>query len=283
MSIAVALPEASTTNTHGVAPQQWHALLALVRQGLRDNRRAPLTWGGSLGAMCALMAALWPSIEDSAAKLVDSYPSGLKEAFGISQLDSVEAYLNAEMMSLMLPLALGFFVVRCVTAATAGAEDRGHLDTLLALPLSRTALVASSFVVTGLVLAAVLGVTWVLTWLTAAIIGAGLSATALAAGLVSVWPLAMVFAGVAALAAGVVHRPAAVTAIGAGTMVATYLLDVAGKLAGAIEPLRALSPFRWYGSAIQDGLDLTHMAGLTVVAIALAAAGAQLFERRDVL
>ena len=66
-------------------------------------------------------------------------------------------------------------------------------------------------------------------------------------------------------------------------MAATYLLDVAGKLAGAIEPLRAASPFRWYGAAIQDGLDLTHMAGLTLVAIALAAAGAQLFERRDVL
>ncbi len=86
-----------------------------------------------------------------------------------------------------------------------------------------------------------------------------------------------------ALAAGLVHRPGTVTAIGAGTMVATYLLDVAGKLAGAIEPLRAASPFRRYGAAIQDGLDVTHMAGLTIVAIALAAAGAQLLERRDVL
>jgi ABC-2 type transport system permease protein len=202
---------------------------------------------------------------------------------GVSQLDSVEAFLNAEMMSLMLPLALGFFAVRCVTRATAGAEDRGYLDTLLALPLSRRALVVSSFAVTGLVLAAVLAVTWLLTWVGGTIVGAGLSASSLAAGLAGAWPLAMVFAGVAAFAVGVVHRPATVTAIGAGTMVATYLLDVAGKLAGAIEPLRAASPFRWYGTAIQDGLDVTHMAGLTIVAVALAAAGAQLFERRDVL
>ncbi|MEY2512778.1 MAG: beta-exotoxin transport system permease protein [bacterium] len=282
MSIAVARPQDGRTTTR-VAPQQWHALLALVRQGLRDNRRAPLQWGGSLGVSCALIVALWPSIKDTTAKLVESYPAGLKEAMGITQLDSVEAFLNAEMLSLMLPLALGFFAVRCATRATAGAEDRGHLDTLLALPLSRRALVGSSFIVTGLVLAAILAVTWALTWVTGTLVGAGISSSALTAGLAGVWPPAMVFAGVAALAAGVVHRPGTVTAIGAGTMVATYLLDVAGKLAGAIEPLRALSPFRWYGSAIQDGLDVTHMTGLTVVAIALAAAGAQLFERRDVL
>jgi ABC-2 type transport system permease protein len=281
MSLAVESPAPSTTTSR--APRRAHAFVALVRQGLRDNRRTPLTWGGSLGAMTALMTALWPSIEKSAAKLVDSYPAGIKEAFGISQLDSVEAYVDAEMLSLVIPLALAFFAVRCATRATVGAEDRGHLDTLLALPLSRRTLVGASFAVTGVVLLEILAVIWSLTWITATVVGAGMSGSALAAGLANVWPLAMLFAGLAALAAGVVHRPATVTAIAAGAVVATYVLDVAGKLAGAIEPLRALSPFRWYGSAIQHGLDVSHVAGLTLVAVVLAAAGAQLFERRDVL
>ncbi|MDX6681797.1 MAG: beta-exotoxin transport system permease protein [Solirubrobacteraceae bacterium] len=279
MSTAVHATSASARH----APRRAHAFVALVRQGLRDNRRAPLTWGGSLGAMTALMTALWPSIEGSAAKLVDSYPAGLKEAFGISQLDSVEAYVDAEMLSLMIPLALGFFAVRCAVRATVGAEDRGHLDTLLALPLSRRTLVGASFAVTGLVLLSILTVIWALTWITGTVVGAGMSASALAAGLVNVWPLTMLFAGVATLAAGIVHRPATVTAIAAGALAATYVLDVAGKLAGAIEPLRALSPFRWYGSAIQHGLDVSHVVALTLVAVVLAAAGAQLFERRDVL
>ncbi|MEA2137923.1 MAG: beta-exotoxin transport system permease protein [Solirubrobacteraceae bacterium] len=279
--MSTAVHATSATARH--APRRAHSFVALVRQGLRDNRRAPLTWGGSLGAMTALMTALWPSIEGSAAKLVDSYPAGLKEAFGISQLDSVEAYVDAEMLSLMIPLALGFFAVRCAVRATVGAEDRGHLDTLLALPLSRRTLVGASFAVTGLVLLSILTVIWALTWITGTVVGAGMSASALAAGLVNVWPLTMLFAGVATLAAGIVHRPATVTAIAAGALAATYVLDVAGKLAGAIEPLRALSPFRWYGSAIQHGLDVSHVVALTLVAVVLAAAGAQLFERRDVL
>lgn len=263
------------------APRGWRVLAALVRRGLRDNRRAPLTWGGALGGMTALMAAIWPSIEDSTAKLVESYPSSLKEAFGIQQLDSIEKYVDAEMLSLIVPLALAFFAVRCATRATVGAEDRGHLDTLLSLPVSRRALVGGGFAVTGIVLGAILGVVWALTWLAGTLVGGGISGDTLAAGLVNVWPLAMLFGGLAAFATGFSHRPSTVTAIAAGAVVAMYVLDLVGKLSDPVEPLRALSAFRYYGSAIQDGLNAGHMIGLTAVALALTAAGAWLFERRD--
>jgi hypothetical protein len=48
-------------------------------------------------------------------------------------------------------------------------------------------------------------------------------------------------------------------------------------------PLRLLSAFRSYGSAVQDGLDASHMIVLMLVALGLIAAGAWLFERRDLL
>jgi ABC-2 type transport system permease protein len=145
--------------------------------------------------MGALMAAMWPSIHNSIAQLIQNYPKGLKQAFGIEQLDTVEKYIDAEMLSLIVPLALAFFAVRCVTRHTVGAEERGHLDTLLALPLSRRVLVASSFLVTGLVLGAILTVMFALTWAVGTIVGAGISAGTLAAGVANVWPLAMPFAG----------------------------------------------------------------------------------------
>jgi ABC-2 type transport system permease protein len=262
-------------------PSSWRRLLALVRRGLRDNRRAPLTWGGPLGAMTALMAAIWPSIEDSMAKLVEGYPSGLKDVFGIQTLDTIEKYIDVEMLSLVVPLALAFFAVRCATRATVTAEDRGYLDTLLSAPVSRRALAAASFAVTGLVLAAILAVIWTLTWIAGVTVGGGISATKLAAGLVNVWPLAMMFAGLATLATGFSRRPATVTAVATGTLVAMYVIDVVGKLAAPVESLRTVSAFRYYGSAIQNGLDASHMIGLTLVAVALTAIGALLFERRD--
>jgi ABC-2 type transport system permease protein len=264
------------------APSSWRSVLALVRQGVRDNRRAPLTWGGGLGLMTALMAAIWPSLEATMSKLVDGYPAGLKDVFGIQQRDTIEKYIDVEMLSIVVPLALAFFAMRCAIRATVVAEDRGYLDTLLSAPVSRRALVGASFVVTGLVLAAILAVVWALTWIAGATVGGGISAGALAAGLVNVWPLAMCFAGLAAFAGGFSRRPATVTAFAAGALVAMYVLDVAGKLAPSVDGLRTVSAFRYYGSAIQNGLDASNMIGLTLVAIALAAIGAQMFERRDV-
>ena len=122
------------------APSAAASLLAIVRRGLRDHRRAPLTWGGSLGAMCALMAAIWPSIEGSINDALESYPEALKDAFNIRQLTTVEQYIDAEMLSLIVPLAVAVLAVRIVTRAIAGAEEQRHLDTLLAAPVSRRTL-----------------------------------------------------------------------------------------------------------------------------------------------
>jgi ABC-2 type transport system permease protein len=279
--VSTTLPAGDRAAPARAAPNGRRVLVALVRRGLRDNRRAPLTWGGALGGMTALMAAIWPSIEDSTTKLVVSYPSSLKEAFGIQRLDSIEKYVDAEMLSLIVPLTLAFFAVRCATRATVGGEDRGYLDTLLSLPVSRRALVGGSFIVTAIVLGAILAVVWGMTWVAGTLVGGGISGDTLAAGLVNVWPLAMLSGGIAVFAAGFSHRPSTVTAIGAGAVVAMYVVDLVGKLADPVEPLRTLSAFRYYGSAIQDGLNAGHMIGLTIVALALAATGSWLFERRD--
>jgi len=281
MSTQVASPR-NAAPAHALPPSAGRSLAAVVRRGLRDQRRAPLTWGGGLGAMGALMAAIWPSIEGQMQNLMQSYPESLKTAFGITELNSVERYVDAEMLSLIVPLAVAFFAVRCVTNALVGAEERGHLDTLLTLPLSRRVLVAGTFVVTGISAAAILAVIWALTWVTGTIAGTGISATTLGSGVVNVWPLAMVFAGLAVLASGVVHRPATVTAIATGTLLGMYVIDLVGKLSDAVEPFRVISAFRYYGSAIQNGLDLSHVAGLTIAALIAATAGALLFERRDV-
>ncbi len=258
-------------------------LVAVIRRGLRDNRGAPLTWGGPLGAMSALMAAIWPSIEGTIDQAMDNYPQALKDAFNIHALTTVEAYIDAEMLSLIVPLAIAFLAVRVVTRALAGAEEQGYLDTVLTTPLGRTTLVAGSFTVAGIVTAVVLAVTTLLTWIAGIATGSDPSLAVLARGMGNVWPLAMLFAGLAALASGRLHRAAPVTAIATGTLVAMYVIDLVGKIADPIEPLRYVSAFRYYGSAIQDGIDPLAFVGVTLVAVVLTALGAVLFERRDVL
>lgn len=279
----VSAPRARPARTPPASPSTARSLRAVVRRGLSDNRRAPLTWGLPLGAMCALIVAIYPSIEDSLDELMRNYPQGLKEAFGIEELNSVEAYLDAEMFSLIVPLAIAFFAVRVISRAIPAAEESAYLDTALAAPLSRRVLVGGAFAVSAIASALVLAVVFGLTMVAEVIAGTGLSALKAAAGAANVWPLAVFFAGLAMLVAGFAHRSAPVTAISAATLVAMYVVDLLGKVADAMEPFRYATVFKYYGSGLTDGIDPAAFTGLTLCGAALAAAGALLFERRDVL
>ena len=90
-----------------------------------------------LGLWSAFIVAIFPSIEDALSKATKGYPPALKEAFGISELANVEQYLQAEMLSLIVPLALGYLAVRAVASGLSGAAESGRLDVLLSAPVSR--------------------------------------------------------------------------------------------------------------------------------------------------
>ena len=64
----------------------------------------------------------------------------------IAELTSVEQYLHAEMLSLIVPLAVGYLAVRSVASGLSGAAESGRLDVLLSAPVSRRRLVAAGFV-----------------------------------------------------------------------------------------------------------------------------------------
>jgi ABC-2 type transport system permease protein len=259
------------------------ALRAVLRRGVRDNRRALLSWGAPLSLMSALMAAVWPSIEGSMDTLMESYPDNLKDAFNITAITNVESYIDAEMLSFIVPLAVAFLAVRIVARMLSGAEERGFLDVVLTVPVSRRTLVGGALAVAAVVTAAVLVLMTVVTWLAGVLVGADPSLVVLGRGMANVWPLAMFFAGLAVLACGRLHTGGSVTALVSGTLVGLYVVDLVGKLADPVEPLRAVSPFKYYGSAIQDGIDPLAAIGLLVVAALLTVAGTLLFERRDVL
>jgi ABC-2 type transport system permease protein len=254
---------------------------ALVAAQLHDRRRSLLSWGLPIGLMSAFIVAIFPSIEESIGKAVQNYPSGLKEAFGIEQLTNVEQYLEAEMLSLIVPLAVGYLAVRSVASALSGAAESGRLDVLLSAPVSRVRLVAAGFASAAVELAAVLIVSLLLTMLGSVLAGSGLSFGSALAGFANVWPLALLFAGLGVVVTGFSLHTNVVTGSVAGVLVAMYVADLIGRLDTGLDWVRYASVFRYYGKAIENGIDPAAFIGVTAAAIALAAIGAMLFERRD--
>jgi ABC-2 type transport system permease protein len=255
---------------------------ALIAAQLHERRRSLLSWGLPIGLWSAFVVAIYPSVEDALAKAVASYPEALKQAFGLADLTSVEQYLNAEMLSLIVPLAVGYLAVRSVASGLSGAAESGRLDVLLSAPVARRRLVAAGFAAAAVELAAVLAVGLAICMLGSLLAGAGLSFGLAVAGYANVWPLALLFAGFGVVATGWSLRTSVVTGSVAGILVAMYVLDLVGRLDSGLDWARYGSIFRYYGTAIEDGIDPLSFLGVTVVAVGLAALGAHLFERRDI-
>jgi ABC-2 type transport system permease protein len=231
--------------------------------------------------MSAFIVAIFPSVETSLSKAIKGYPQGLKEAFGIGELSNVDQYLHAEMLSLIIPLALGYLAVRAIASGLSGAAESGRLDVLLSAPVSRQRLVAAGFLATAVELAGVLVVTGLLTALGSVLAGSGLRAGPATAGFANVWPLALLFAGLGIVVTGFSLRTSVVTGSVAGVLVAMYVLDLVGRLDSGLSWVRYASVFKYYGNAIEEGIDPLAFIGVTAAACALAVLGAWLFERRD--
>jgi len=256
-------------------------LTELVLSLLRDRRRALLAWGLPLGLMSAFIVAIFPSVEDALGKAIRDYPTELKEAFGIGELATVEQYLQAEMLSLIVPLAVGYLAARSVASGLSGAAESGRLDVLLSAPISRYRLVGAGFAATAVELASVLAVSLLLTMLGSWLAGAGLDFAPALAGFANVWPLALLFAGLGVVVTGFSLRTSIVTGSVAGVLVAMYVMDLIGRLDTSLDWVRYGSVFKYYGNAIEDGIEPLAFCGVTIAAVALASFGAWLFDRRD--
>jgi ABC-2 type transport system permease protein len=283
MSVQAPRAPSPVTQARRSAPGWSVELSAVVRRGLLDRRRSVAIWGGSLGALGAFMAAIYPTIQSSIEQVAKSYPAGLKEAFGVQAMNTVEGYVHAELFSLIVPLAVGYYAVRAVATPIVGAEERGHLDTILSLPLPRIVLVAGSCVVAALSCAAILALLGIATFVVGRLAGTDISLGLVAAGVAGVLPLALFAGGLAALASGGLRSLLSASGVAMGTLVAMYALDLAGRLAHALDPLRYISAFRYYGAPMQDGIDPASFIGLAAASVLLMILGALLFERRDVL
>lgn len=262
-------------------------LRSVALKVLHDQWRAIVLWTALTSALAAFYLALYPSIGSVAEmrRLLDAMPPELRAMFSVegADLGTPTGYLNMELFTFVLPLIVAAITVNAGSGATAGEEDRGTLDLLLANPLARWRIVTEK-ALAGAVLSAVLcsGV-WGALVVAALVFEITLDLSHLAAGLVSVWLLGGVL-GAAALATGAVTgRRGAAIGVGLGLAVAGFFVNALAPLADVLEPWQPFSPhYHYIGyDPLSAGLDPGHAAVLAVVAIVLTIAAAILFERRD--
>ncbi len=259
-------------------------LFALVSHTVRTQLRSVIIWGAALGLYSAAMVASFTAIEGGAAQLnqlMEAYPKGMLEAFGITDLGDPANYLSSQFLGLA-PLALSFFPILALANAIAGAEERGTIDVLLGNPLPRWQLVAGNFLATALSLLGICAIVGLLTWGTATLVDVDLRWREIANGVLNLWPITLVFGSLALLCSSLFHRRALAISIPAFLLFGMYLIDAIGRASQDLEDWRPVSAFYYYGSAIENGIDWTYFASITLIALALVLLAALTFQRRDI-
>ena len=268
------------------SPGELTKLLALTGQDMSLRVRGVLIWGVILGALGAMFVAIAPTLTDNPgmAEFYDSMPQAMLDLFGYSEgaFSSVEGILDGEMLGFMVPLALSIFTILAASSALAGAEEEGKMDVLMGNPLSRWQVVVSRFLSATVLLLGIVTIMGLITWITALILDVDLSVGSMAAGSLSLWPLALFFGGLAMLCSAIFHRRFLAIAIPMALLVVMYFVDGLASSVEFLEDIQPLSAFYYYGSAIQNGIDWANFAGLTAVTLVLVVIAVFIFRRRDI-
>ena len=88
--------------------------------------------------------------------------------------------------------------------------------------------------------------------------------------------------GLALLAGSLVRRAAPAIALPGAILIAMYVVNALAGLAKSLEPLRPLSVFDHYGSAIERGIAWGGFVAVALLGVAFAALAAVAFARRDI-
>ena len=264
-------------------------LRSVATKSLRDLRRGFAWWALGLVGMVALQISVYPTVRDDSgfADLTKNYPEVLKELFGFGGAEfdytSAPGYLGIELFSLMVPLLLIVAAVATGAGAIAGEEERGTLDLLLSLPVSRRRVAAEKLaalvaevVGLGLVLLIALGIG-------VRTVDMGVSLANLAAAVAGAALLAIGFGAIALFVGAATGSRGAAIGIASALAVAAYLVNSLAALVSALEPLQKLTPFYHYASPdpLRNGVAWAHLGALLLVVVVAAAASLVAVDRRD--
>ena len=102
--------------------------------------------------LTTMFVVIYPAFKDESeqvAQLLDTYPEGFMEAFGISKdtfFDSLESTIAGYYFGLLWQVMMMGYVMILASGAIAHAVDRKHITFLLSQPLSRTEYLVANIV-----------------------------------------------------------------------------------------------------------------------------------------
>jgi beta-exotoxin I transport system permease protein len=245
--------------------------------------RLPGTVWAAVGliAVMLVVGALFPAVGHTIGKL--NVPSSVANLLGGADYGTITGWFRSEIAAVYAPLVIGALAITGASATTAGEEEDGILALVLAHPILRPRLVLAKAAAIALIVLIVAFAVWIGLILGVAVGGGGISLSHITALAVQLAFFGFATGAVAlALGAGTGHRSLA-NGGAAALAILGWLVNSFAPLVSSIASLKYLSLFYYYAGhdPLTRGVGVPGLVVLGVVALALTAAGALAFDRRD--
>ncbi|MGA8257307.1 MAG: ABC transporter permease subunit [Nocardioides sp.] len=273
----------TATTRHSAHLSKFGQLATLVRYAVMDRWHVAFVIGLLTVGMGAFSGALWPSLRSTLQDLPGDLSANVGKALGGADLTTGAGFVNAEAVSLVIPLAVIAAATLAVVRAVAVEEQSKTLGVTLSAPVARgtfllaKALATAAHVSVVAVLAAVglasgslvgdLGLSW------SGIVGVALHA----------FFLGVAFGSLGLLVAAASGTPRLTTASVATATVVAFLLTAFLPLFDSVANLARVSPWYYFNGSdpLTNGADPAHLVVLASITLALTVAALASFARRD--
>ena len=255
------------------------------RYDLRKRLKGSVYLTVGMSLLTTMMIWVYPSFGDTfeGDELLEAYPPELIQLFDIRTIGSLEGFLAFELYVFGWVILLGLYFAYSAASLIAEDIDRGRMDALLAMPVSRARLLGEKFAALLLPIGLVNVVVPAVVIVGARLIDEPISVTdVIAVHLLSV-PYLFACAGIGILASVLFDRVSVAQRVALGVTFALFLSE--SVLTGtAYEAVGVIAPMRYYDPnavLLDSSWDIAGAGILIVLTAGLLVASGAWFRRKD--
>lgn len=248
---------------------------------LYQKRFIALWWFLGIMAITLLTVSFYDSFKATdVEELFKNLPQAIQNIAGdVSSFKTVEGYLVQQIYSLRLPLLSIILAISLLVGLSAGDEQKGLLETQLALPVSRVSLLLQKVAAAVTIIAfasigAIVGIAVALSFL-----GENWSLTAVLKFSLNCLALSILYGLVGLLIAALTGRRALALGIASGFAFLSYLINSMAPSVSYLEATDKLTFFHYYQN---DPFQFGNFMILVISAILLLVCSCIAFTKRDI-
>ncbi|RQG87137.1 ABC transporter permease [Natrarchaeobius halalkaliphilus] len=263
-------------------------MLEIARYDGRNRLRGSVYLAIAMSVLAVVVIWIYPSFSDSFddvdEELLQAYPDEVIQLFDVQTMATLEGFLAFELYIFGWTILLGLYLAYLAAGAIADDIERGRMDILLSMPISRNRTVLEKFLALGVPIVVVNVLTPIVVYVSAELVDEPLSAVDVVAVHALSVPYLFACASIGLAASVAVDRTSIAQRAALGVtfglfMLESLLVDTEYDAVGTIAPMRYYDPNE---ILLNSTYDLGNVGVLVVMTVVLVAVSVAWFDRRDV-